>query len=246
MPACGGSRRARGASPRASRRRRPCCRRRGSSVARCGRCRPRRPARARRSAGPCRGGRRGTAARRRPWARARRGCCPSSSRRSARSSSSSGREAAVPEVGESRDRRPAAPRRTGSGSAASSRNRSSTSEATAAHPMRGGAGYPVGATAGARRAALERGGDELAEERRRPGRARLELRVELRRDEPRVIGQLDDLDEAALLERAADDEARVDQLLAVGVVHLVAVAVPLGDHGLAAVRPRGSSSRRRA
>ena len=50
-------------------------------------------------------------------------------------------------------------------------------------------------------AALERGADELAEERRRPRRARLELRVELARDEPRVIGQLDDLDEPPLLER---------------------------------------------
>ena len=55
--------------------------------------------------------------------------------------------------------------------------------------------------------AHERGADELAEERRRARRARLELRVELARDEPRVIRQLDDLDEPALLERAGDDEA---------------------------------------
>ena len=38
------------------------------------------------------------------------------------------------------------------------------------------------------RVSLERGGDELAEERRRPRRARLELRVELARDEPRMVG----------------------------------------------------------
>ncbi len=44
-----------------------------------------------------------------------------------------------------------------------------------------------------------------------------------------------DLDEPALLEGAADDEPGVDQLLAEGVVHLVAVAVALGDHRLAAV-----------
>ena len=47
-------------------------------------------------------------------------------------------------------------------------------------------------------------------------------------------GQLDDLDEAALLERPGDDETRVDELLAVLVVHLVAVPVPL-VHGVAAV-----------
>ena len=82
--------------------------------------------------------------------------------------------------------------------------------------------------------------DELAEERRGPRRPRLELRVELRRDEPRVVGQLDDLDEAALLERAADDEAGVDQRLPVGVVHLVAVAVALGDDRLVAVHLAGA------
>ena len=77
------------------------------------------------------------------------------------------------------------------------------------------------------------GADELAEERRGPGRPRLELRVELAGDEPRVVGELDDLDEPALLERPRDDEPRVDDLLAVVVVHLVAVAVPLVDDRLA-------------
>ena len=65
------------------------------------------------------------------------------------------------------------------------------------------------------RAALERRADELAEERRRPRRPRLELRVELARDEPRVVGQLDDLDEPSLLERPGDDEPVLDELLAV-------------------------------
>ena len=82
---------------------------------------------------------------------------------------------------------------------------------------------------------LKRCGDELAEERRRPRRPRLELGMELRGDEPWVVGQLDDLDEPALLERPADHEARVDELLAVGVVDLVAVPVTLGDHRLVAV-----------
>ena len=92
----------------------------------------------------------------------------------------------------------------------------------------------------ARARALERRADELAEERRRARRPRLELRVELARDEPRVVGQLDDLDQPPLLERARDDEARVDELLAVLVVDLVAVAVALVDDGLVVgvARPR--------
>ena len=58
---------------------------------------------------------------------------------------------------------------------------------------------------------------------------RLELRVELHRDVPRVAGQLDDLDELAV-ERAADDlQALVGQRLLVEAVELVAVAVALVD-----------------
>ena len=91
--------------------------------------------------------------------------------------------------------------------------------------------------------AVERGRDELAEERRRARRARLELGMELRRDEPRMVGQLDDLDQPALLERPADHEAGVDELLPVRVVHLVAVAVTLGDDGLAAVDVAGAGVR---
>ena len=91
------------------------------------------------------------------------------------------------------------------------------------------------AAAAAFACALEGGCDELAEERRRACGPRLELGVKLRRDEPGVVGQLDDLDEAALLERTADREPRGGELLAVGVVDLVAVPVPLGDDGLAVV-----------
>src|SRR5438132_881338 len=83
--------------------------------------------------------------------------------------------------------------------------------------------------------AVERGADEFAEERRRASRPRLELGVELRGDEPRVVDELDDLDEPALLKRPRYHQPRVDELLAVGVVHLVPVAVALRDHRLAAV-----------
>ena len=48
-----------------------------------------------------------------------------------------------------------------------------------------------------------------------------------------MIRQLDDLDEPALLERPGDDEAGVDKLLAVEVVHLVAVAMALEDDRVA-------------
>src|SRR4051812_31689703 len=119
----------------------------------------------------------------------------------------------------------------GLGVAASSQNSSMTSAGTRSRLG------DFDAAAGAR--ALERGGDELPEQRRRPSRPRLELRVKLRCDEPRMVGELDDLDEAPLLERAADDEAAVEQLLAIGVVHLVAMPVTLGDHRLAAVHLAG-------
>ena len=92
--------------------------------------------------------------------------------------------------------------------------------------------------------------DEAAEQRRRARRPRLELRMELARDEPRMLGQLDDLDEPTLLERPAHDEARVDDPVAERVVHLVAVAVPLVDRRLAVqlarARPVGELDRLRA
>src|SRR4029079_2175327 len=75
------------------------------------------------------------------------------------------------------------------------------------------------------------------------GAARLELGMELARDEPRVIGQLDDLDETALLERPRDDEPVLDELVAVLVVDLVTVAVPLVDHRLVVDVPRARSVR---
>src|SRR3954451_15562993 len=97
---------------------------------------------------------------------------------------------------------------------------------------------------------IERRADEALEERCGPRRPRLELGVELARDEPGVVGQLDDLDEPALLERPADDETRVDELIAEEVVHLVAVPMALEDHRfaveLAGARPVADLDRLRA
>src|SRR5512133_2355163 len=93
---------------------------------------------------------------------------------------------------------------------------------------------------GSRARALQRGADELTEERGRPRRARLELWMELAGDEPRVIRQLDDLNEPPLLVGPRDDEARLLQPRAEVVVHLVPVPVSLVDDRLAVgvARPR--------
>src|SRR5262245_34534170 len=90
-------------------------------------------------------------------------------------------------------------------------------------------------------APLERRRDELAEERRGPRRARLELGMELARDEPGMVGQLDDLDEAALLERPRHHEPVLDELLAVLVVDLVAVAMALVDDVVVVDVPRAGA-----
>src|SRR5919198_3589388 len=84
-------------------------------------------------------------------------------------------------------------------------------------------------------AALQvRGPDEIAEERVRPVRPRAELGVELARHEPGVVGQLDDLDQAAIRRQTAEDHPRLVHHLAVLVVELETVAVPL-VHDLFAV-----------
>src|ERR1051326_6240983 len=56
-----------------------------------------------------------------------------------------------------------------------------------------------------------------------------ELGMELGGDEERVVGQFDDLDEFAVGGGAAEDEIGLFELVAVGVVELVAVAVPFID-----------------
>src|SRR6516162_6119390 len=83
----------------------------------------------------------------------------------------------------------------GLGTAASSVKRSRTS-ATRATLRHFGVRARSSAVVGRR--------DESEEERRRARGARLELRMELRRDEPRMVGELDDLDQSTLLEGAAD------------------------------------------
>src|SRR3954453_3728651 len=80
--------------------------------------------------------------------------------------------------------------------------------------------------------ALERGGHEIAEERLRAKRPRLELRVELRGDEERVVRQLDDLHEPLVRRGARAHEAGLLEPLAQVVVHLVAVSMALVDHRL--------------
>src|SRR5690349_8291694 len=64
--------------------------------------------------------------------------------------------------------------------------------------------------------------DERGEQRVRPGRAALELRVGLGGDEKRVLlpVQLDELDETPVRRRAGDQQPGGGHRLAVGVVHL--------------------------
>src|SRR5438067_8468133 len=84
--------------------------------------------------------------------------------------------------------------------------------------------------------ALQEGGaHEVAEQRVRPVRSRAELRMELAGHEPRVAGQLDDLDQARVRRHPAEDQAGVTEHLTVLVVELEAVAVSL-VHDLLPVR----------
>ena len=89
--------------------------------------------------------------------------------------------------------------------------------------------------------AAERGAHELAEQRRRAVRARLELGVVLRGDEERVVVDLDHLDQALVRRCARDHQARGLEAAAQEVVDLVAVAVALVDHGLAVDLARGGA-----
>src|SRR4051794_41006132 len=80
---------------------------------------------------------------------------------------------------------------------------------------------------------LQRRADEVPEQRRRPLWTGLELRMELRRHEIRVVAQLDDLYQALVRRATGDDQPGVLEPLAQEVVDLVPVAVALVDHGLA-------------
>ena len=72
----------------------------------------------------------------------------------------------------------------------------------------------------------------------RPLRTRLELGVELAGHEPRVVLQLDDLDEPAVRRLTAQEHPGGLERLAVAVVHLEPMAVPLVDDLLAVDRSR--------
>ena len=87
--------------------------------------------------------------------------------------------------------------------------------------------------------ALDGGLDQPGEQRVRPGRPRAQLGVRLR---GHVVGvhvgrQLDELDQVVVRRGAGEHQAGGLELLAVGVVDLVAVPVPLLDPGRAVRRP---------
>ena len=84
----------------------------------------------------------------------------------------------------------------------------------------------------------ERRRHEPVEQRVRALRPALELGVELAGHEPRVVAQLDDLDQAAIGRHARQEHARALEGLAVAVVHLEPVAVTLVDDLLAVDRAR--------
>ena len=97
--------------------------------------------------------------------------------------------------------------------------------------------------------ALDRRADQAREQRVRPGRARAQLGVGLGGD---VVGvhlarQLDELDQVEVRVGAGEDQAGLLELVAVGVVDLVAVPVALLDPrlavGLADHRARGQLGR---
>src|SRR2546423_6612710 len=87
----------------------------------------------------------------------------------------------------------------------------------------GGGGQGPGAMLLARRA------HEPGEQRVRPRGTRLQLRMELAADEPRVVGQLDHLHQRAVGREAGAAHAVFGEYVAVGVRHLVAMPVPLAD-----------------
>ena len=57
----------------------------------------------------------------------------------------------------------------------------------------------------------------------------VELRMELARDEERMLGQLDDLDQLAVRREPGEGEIGFLKTFAVGVVKFVTVAMPLVD-----------------
>ncbi len=78
---------------------------------------------------------------------------------------------------------------------------------------------------------LDRRAHEAGEQRVRQVWLTLELGMELASDEMRVPWELDHLDQAIIGRDAAQNEATLLELVAVRVVHLVAVAMALADLG---------------
>ena len=84
--------------------------------------------------------------------------------------------------------------------------------------------------------------DESGKQRVRLQRLRFELRMELHRHVPRMLGQLDDLDELSVVRPADDLEATLGERPFEQAVELVAMPVPLVDDRLA-VKLAGERSR---
>src|SRR5581483_4968186 len=87
------------------------------------------------------------------------------------------------------------------------------------------------------------GGDESGEERMRARRPRLQLGVELAAEEPRMVRELDDLDELAVGREAAQAHAVLDEQLAILIRDLITVPVALA-HLRRAVDLRGARAPR--
>ena len=65
--------------------------------------------------------------------------------------------------------------------------------------------------------------------------------MELARQEPWVIFQLDHFDQLTVFRTPADNQATVDQLLDIIVVHFIAMTMPL-MHDAAAIHPLGQAA----
>src|SRR6185503_6686790 len=74
--------------------------------------------------------------------------------------------------------------------------------------------------------------DKRNEQRMRFEQARLQFRMELHANEPRMIGNFHDLRQDAVGRHAGEQQPLLLQLFLVVDVYFVAVAVPLGDRGL--------------
>src|SRR5689334_8612219 len=80
---------------------------------------------------------------------------------------------------------------------------------------------------------LARCPDEPYEQRMPVARRRGELRMELAGEKPRMVRELDHLDEQIVHRLARDHEPQILELLPIAVVELVAMAMALADHVLA-------------